>query len=85
MNNGFYNLGKLSLYTTGCLGALFTCIQIYEYSVSLISISDFTYGSIFYFGISFHRFHVTVGAFSIGYFCTLTKHLWVNWAKNHKK
>ena len=85
LSNGFFNLCKFSLYITGCLGALFTCIQIYEYSVSLISISDSTYGSIFYFGTGFHGFHVTIGVFSIGYFCTLTEYSWINWAKNHKK
>ena len=85
IHNGFYNLCKYSLYITGCLGALFTCIQIYEYSVSLISIADSTYGSIFYFGTGFHGLHVTIGVFSIGYFCTLTEYFWINWSKNHRK
>jgi heme/copper-type cytochrome/quinol oxidase subunit 3 len=84
-NFGFYKLAKLSLYITGSLGAFFTSIQIYEYSISLISICDSIYGSVFFFSTGFHGIHVIIGVLSIGYFCTLNEYFYINFSKNHNK
>jgi hypothetical protein len=61
-------LAKVSLYLTGALAAFFTCMQLYKYSVSLISISDSIYGTVFSLSTGFHGIHVTIEGCSIGYY-----------------
>lgn len=46
---------------TVILAVLFTILQGIEYAVSSFTISDGTYGSIFFFGTGFHGFHVMIG------------------------
>ena len=46
---------------TVMLAAIFTALQGIEYSISQFTISDGTFGSIFYFGTGFHGFHVIIG------------------------
>ena len=46
---------------TVLLAVIFTVLQGVEYSVSSFTISDGTYGSIFFFGTGFHGFHVMIG------------------------
>ena len=52
---------KKGLWLTILLGALFTCIQAYEYSVAPFPFGTNTYGSAFYMATGFHGFHVLVG------------------------
>ena len=53
---------KLGLALTIVLGALFTCIQAYEYAHAAFSFGGSIYGSTFFMLTGFHGFHVTVGA-----------------------
>jgi cytochrome c oxidase subunit III len=52
---------KKGLWLTILLGALFTSIQAYEYSVAPFPFGTNTYGSAFYMATGFHGFHVLVG------------------------
>ena len=52
---------KTGLWLTIALGALFTFIQGYEYSVAPFAFGENTYGSAFYMATGFHGFHVLVG------------------------
>lgn len=65
---GHHSLIEGERYGTLCgsivtviMALIFTIFQAVEYSVSSFSISDATYGSIFFFGTGFHGFHVMVG------------------------
>ncbi len=49
------------LWVTIILGALFSCIQAYEYSVAPFPFGGLNYGSAFYMATGFHGFHVLVG------------------------
>jgi cytochrome c oxidase subunit 3 len=49
------------LALTILLGALFTCIQAYEYSHAAFGFTDGIYSSTFYMATGFHGFHVLVG------------------------
>ncbi len=52
---------KKGLWLTVLLGALFTCIQAYEYGHAPFAFGQNTYGSAFYMATGFHGFHVLVG------------------------
>jgi len=48
----------------GCtilLGALFTCVQAYEYSHAAFGFKDGIYSSVFFMATGFHGFHVLIG------------------------
>jgi len=50
-----------ALAITVVLGALFTCLQAYEYMHAGFGFSNHIYGSTFYMATGFHGFHVIVG------------------------
>jgi len=52
---------KQGLWCTIVLGALFTCVQAYEYSHAAFGFTDGIYASTFYMATGFHGFHVLVG------------------------
>ncbi len=52
---------KKGLWLTVLLGALFTCIQAYEYGHAPFAFGGNTYSSAFYMATGFHGFHVLVG------------------------
>ncbi|MBL4756186.1 MAG: cytochrome c oxidase subunit 3 [Rhizobiales bacterium] len=52
---------KWGLICTIVLGALFTCVQAYEYSHATFSFSGSIYGSTFFMATGFHGFHVLIG------------------------
>ncbi len=52
---------KQGLWLTIILGALFSCVQIYEYSHATFGFSGNIYGATFYMATGFHGFHVFVG------------------------
>lgn len=52
---------KKGLWLTIILGALFTCIQAYEYSHAPFGFGKVAYASAFYMATGFHGFHVLVG------------------------
>jgi len=49
------------LVVTVLLGALFTCVQAYEYAVAPFSFSGGIYGSTFFMATGFHGAHVIIG------------------------
>ncbi len=49
------------LWCTVILGALFTCLQAFEYSHAAFGFTDGIYSSTFYMATGFHGFHVLVG------------------------
>ncbi len=52
---------KTGLWVTIILGALFTCVQAYEYSHAAFDFGGDVYSSAFYMATGFHGFHVLVG------------------------
>jgi len=52
---------KWGLLLTVALGALFSCVQAYEYSEAAFSFSGNIYGATFFMATGFHGFHVLVG------------------------
>ena len=52
---------KWGLILTIVLGALFTCVQAYEYSHAAFSFAGNIYGATFFMATGFHGFHVLVG------------------------
>ena len=58
---GNRNGALYGLALTVVLALIFTALQGIEYSISQFTISDGTFGSIFYFGTGFHGFHVIIG------------------------
>jgi len=50
------------LLFTILLGAIFTSIQAFEYTMAPFSMSDGVFGSLFYFGTGLHGFHIIVGS-----------------------
>jgi len=52
---------KWGLVITILLGALFTLVQVYEYSLAGFSFSGHIYGASFFMATGFHGFHVFVG------------------------
>ncbi|MBX7526306.1 cytochrome c oxidase subunit 3 [Qipengyuania vesicularis] len=52
---------KKGLWLTIILGAIFTCIQAYEYAVAPFAFGGNTYSSAFYMATGFHGFHVLIG------------------------
>ena len=49
------------LYFTVFLGAIFTCLQVYEYQHATFGFTEGIYPSTFYMATGFHGFHVLVG------------------------
>jgi cytochrome c oxidase subunit 3 len=49
------------LGVTVLLGALFTCVQAYEYSHAGFGFKDGIYSSVFFMATGFHGFHVLIG------------------------
>jgi cytochrome c oxidase subunit 3 len=49
------------LTLTVLLGALFSCVQFYEYAHAPFTFSDSIYGATFFMATGFHGFHVLVG------------------------
>src|SRR5213075_2760205 len=52
---------KRGLILTVVLGALFTCVQAYEYSHAAFSCGGNVYGATYSMATGFHGFHVLVG------------------------
>ena len=52
---------KMGLWATIGLGAVFTAIQAYEYSIAPFIFGQNTYSSSFFMATGFHGFHVLVG------------------------
>jgi cytochrome c oxidase subunit III len=52
---------KKGLWATILLGALFTCVQVYEYGHAAFGFSGHIYGATFFMATGFHGFHVLVG------------------------
>ena len=52
---------KQGLWLTVALGALFTCVQAYEYAHAAFTYSGHIYGATFFMATGFHGFHVLVG------------------------
>nr|WP_298926647.1 cytochrome c oxidase subunit 3 [uncultured Erythrobacter sp.] len=52
---------KKGLWATIALGALFSAIQAYEYSIAPFNFGQNTYSSAFYMATGFHGFHVLIG------------------------
>jgi cytochrome c oxidase subunit 3 len=52
---------KTGLWWTIGLGALFTCIQAYEYAHAPFAFKGLNYGAAFFMATGFHGFHVLVG------------------------
>jgi len=52
---------KWGLILTVALGALFTCVQAFEYSHAAFSFAGNVYGATFFMATGFHGFHVLVG------------------------
>ena len=52
---------KYGLILTVLLGALFTCVQAFEYSHAAFSFAGNIYGATFFMATGFHGFHVLVG------------------------
>ena len=49
------------LVLTVCLGALFSCVQAYEYIHAPFGFRDSIYGATFFMATGFHGFHVLIG------------------------
>jgi len=52
---------KWGLILTICLGILFSCVQILEYSEAAFAFSGNMYGATFFMATGFHGFHVFIG------------------------
>ena len=52
---------QLGLIITVLLGALFTCVQAYEYMHAPFGFKDSIYGATFFMATGFHGFHVLIG------------------------
>ena len=52
---------KKGLWITVILGALFSCVQAYEYAHAAFGFAGNIYGATFYMATGFHGFHVLVG------------------------
>ena len=52
---------RIGLLLTVGLGAIFTCVQAYEYSHAAFNFSGHIYGATFFMATGFHGFHVLVG------------------------
>ena len=52
---------KWGLILTIALGAMFTCVQAYEYAHAAFGFSGNIYGATFFMATGFHGFHVLVG------------------------
>jgi cytochrome c oxidase subunit 3 len=52
---------KLGLWCTILLGALFSAIQVYEYTHAAFGFSGNIYGATFFMATGFHGFHVLIG------------------------
>ncbi len=52
---------KWGLICTVILGALFTCVQAYEYAHAGFGFSENIYGATFFMATGFHGFHVLIG------------------------
>ncbi|MFM9975711.1 MAG: cytochrome c oxidase subunit 3 [Beijerinckiaceae bacterium] len=52
---------KQALWITIILGALFTCVQAYEYGHAAFGFSGHIYGATFFMATGFHGFHVLIG------------------------
>ncbi len=52
---------KKALWLTIILGALFTCVQAYEYGHAAFGFKGNIYGATFFMATGFHGFHVLIG------------------------
>ncbi|SFS01846.1 cytochrome c oxidase subunit 3 [Sphingomonas jatrophae] len=52
---------KKGLWCTILLGALFSCIQVYEYVHAPFAFKGLNYGAAFFMATGFHGFHVLIG------------------------
>lgn len=52
---------KKGLWCTVGLGALFSCLQAYEYAHAAFGMADTVYGATFYLATGFHGLHVMIG------------------------
>jgi len=66
IRNDFIN-SLMRLLLTIVLGAYFIYIQFEEYTISLFTIADGIYGSIFYIATGFHGIHVLIGTCFLRY------------------
>jgi len=66
-------IAQIALGITVLLGVLFTACQAFEYAHSPFSMSDTTYGALFFMCTGFHGFHVFIG--TIFLFVCFIRHL----------
>ena len=52
---------KQALWLTVCLGAIFTCVQAYEYAHAAFTFHGHIYGATFFMATGFHGVHVLIG------------------------
>jgi cytochrome c oxidase subunit III len=57
---------KQGLLLTVLLGALFTCVQVYEYGHAAFGFAGHIYGATFFMATGFHGFHVLIGTIFLG-------------------
>jgi len=60
------NKASKQLAATLMLGAMFTALQAFEYSVTSFTVRDSVYGSIFFISTGFHGTHVIIGTMFLG-------------------
>lgn len=60
--NSNFRKAKIALLITILLGIYFTSLQVWEYWLSIFTISDSIYGSTFFITTGFHGLHVIIGS-----------------------
>jgi len=69
----------IALVITIILGALFTCLQLFEYQFAQFTLADGIYGSTFYVATGFHGLHVIIGTIFLA--VCLMRHIFYHFIK----